>query len=112
MESHGSTQVTKSKTQANKMEDVATETAAVTQIPTLDLSRQYATIADEVQAAVAKVLASQHYVLGEEVATFEQAAARELGTKETVGCASGTDALWLALAAAGVGQGDAVITTP
>ena len=94
------------------MEDVATETAAVTQIPTLDLSRQYATIADEVQAAVAKVLASQHYVLGEEVAKFEQAAARELGTKETVGCASGTDALWLALAAAGVGQGDAVITTP
>jgi dTDP-4-amino-4,6-dideoxygalactose transaminase len=78
----------------------------------LDLSRQYASLRDEILAAVAQVCDSQKYILGEEVTTFEREFAALCAAKETVACASGTDALWLALAAAGVKQGDAVITTP
>ncbi|MEO8724846.1 MAG: DegT/DnrJ/EryC1/StrS family aminotransferase [Acidobacteriaceae bacterium] len=81
-------------------------------IPTLDLSRQFATIRDEVLATVERVCVSQHYVLGEEVLRFEQDAAAALDAAHAVGCASGTDALWLALAAANIGPGDKVITTP
>jgi dTDP-4-amino-4,6-dideoxygalactose transaminase len=81
-------------------------------IPTLDLSRQFETIREQVLEAVAQVCASQHYILGEAVATFERGAAAALHAKHGVGCASGTDALWLAMAAARVGQGDTVITTP
>ncbi|HEY0564860.1 MAG TPA: DegT/DnrJ/EryC1/StrS family aminotransferase [Terriglobales bacterium] len=62
--------------------------------------------------AVARVCQSQHYVLGEEVTRFERASASYLGSRSAVGCASGTDALWLALAAGKVGPGDEVITTP
>ncbi|GAC1662062.1 MAG: DegT/DnrJ/EryC1/StrS family aminotransferase [Acidobacteriaceae bacterium] len=91
---------------------MATDTVTGTSVPTLDLSRQYATIADEVIAAVTRVCASQHYIMGEDVTRFERAAAASLKTKHAVGCASGTDALWLALAALGVQAGDAVITTP
>jgi len=78
----------------------------------LDLSRQYASVRHEVLAAVTRVCDSQHYILGEEVATFEREFAALCETQETIGCASGTDALWLALVAAGVGTGDEVITTP
>ena len=85
---------------------------AAAEVPMLDLSRQYASIRDEVLAAVARVCDSQHYILGEEVAAFEREFAALCGTTEAVGCASGTDGLWLALAAAGVGPGDSVITTP
>ena len=78
----------------------------------LDLSRQYSTIRDEVLAAIERVCASQRFILGAEVEALE----RELGAftraTEAVACASGTDALWLALTAAGVQPGDAVITTP
>jgi dTDP-4-amino-4,6-dideoxygalactose transaminase len=81
-------------------------------IPTLDLSRQFASIREEVLAAVERVCISQHYVLGEEVTRFEQGAAAALQATHGVGCASGTDALWLSLAAARIGEGDAVITTP
>ena len=56
--------------------------------------------------------ASQHYVLGPEVEEFERAMADFCGAREAVGCSSGTDALWLALAAAGVQPGDRVLTTP
>jgi dTDP-4-amino-4,6-dideoxygalactose transaminase len=78
----------------------------------LDLSRQYAGLRAEVLAAVDRVCDSQHYILGEEVTRFEQEFAALCGTPHAVGCASGTDALWLALAAAGVGTGHEVITTP
>ncbi len=81
-------------------------------VPMLDLRRQYGRIREEVLAAIERVCASQNLILGEEVAGFEQAAAAFLGAQVVVGCASGTDALWLALAAAGVGPGDSVITTP
>lgn len=81
-------------------------------IPTLDLSREYALIAPLVLQAVESVLAGQRFILGEQVAAFEDAAAAKCGARHAVGCASGTDALWLALAAAGIGRGEAVVTTP
>ena len=63
-------------------------------------------------AALGHVLETQQFILGEPVAAFEQAAARQLGVAHAVGCSSGTDALWLALAAAGIGPGMVVVTTP
>ena len=78
----------------------------------LDLGRQYKSIQQEVEAAVLDVCASQQYILGKEVTEFEKEAAAYLGANEAVGCASGTDALWLALIASGVGPGDEVFTTP
>lgn len=78
----------------------------------LDLKAQFASIREEVMAAVARVMESQHFILGPEVARFEEEIAAKLGAKHAVGCASGTDALILALLAAGVGSGDEVITTP
>ena len=59
-----------------------------------------------------QVCASQHYILGGEVTAFENELAAFTGAAAAVGCASGTDALWLALVAAGIQPGDAVITTP
>ncbi|MCU1298251.1 MAG: DegT/DnrJ/EryC1/StrS aminotransferase [Acidobacteriaceae bacterium] len=80
-------------------------------VPLLDLHRQYQTIRDKVLAAVERVCASQHFVLGKEVELLEDELAAFTGAAAAVGCASGTDALWLALVAAGVKSGDAVITT-
>jgi dTDP-4-amino-4,6-dideoxygalactose transaminase len=78
----------------------------------LDLKAQFASIREEVMAAVARVMESQHFILGPEVAQFENEVAAKLGAKYAVGCASGTDALILVLMAAGIGHGDEVITTP
>jgi len=78
----------------------------------LDFSRQYAQLRPRLLEAITKVCDSQHFILGAEVAAFESHAAKACGTSFAVGCASGTDALWLALAAAGVGPGDRVLTTP
>ena len=80
-------------------------------IPLLDLRRQYEQIREEVLAAVERVCASQHFVLGAEVEGLEREVAVFTGASAAVGCSSGTDALWLALLAAGVQPGDAVITT-
>lgn len=81
-------------------------------VPLLDLSRQYAQLREEILAAVERVCSSQHFILGEEVEALEHEIAAFTGAAHAVGCASGTDALWLALAAVGVRPGDAVITTP
>ncbi len=78
----------------------------------LDLKRQYRPLHRELLEAVGNVLETQQFILGEPVAAFERAAADRLGVAHAVGCSSGTDALWLALAAVGVGPGMAVITTP
>src|SRR5712671_7783171 len=78
----------------------------------LDLQRQYEQVRAEVLAAVGRVCASQHYILGMEVEAFERELADFCGARDAVGCASGTDALWLALVAAGVQPGDQVLTTP
>jgi dTDP-4-amino-4,6-dideoxygalactose transaminase len=80
-------------------------------VPLLDLAREYAQIAPEVMAAVDAVFRNQRFVLGPEVAEFEQAAARHCGGTQAVGCGSGTDALWLAMAATGIQPGDRVLTT-
>jgi dTDP-4-amino-4,6-dideoxygalactose transaminase len=81
-------------------------------VPLLDLQRQYEQIRAEVLAAVGRVCASQQYILGSEVESFERDLADFCGAKGAVGCSSGTDALWLALVAAGVQPGDHVLTTP
>jgi dTDP-4-amino-4,6-dideoxygalactose transaminase len=78
----------------------------------LDLERQYQPLKQELADALVGVLESRQFILGESVAVFEKAAAAELSVAHAVGCSSGTDALWLALAAAGIGPGAAVITTP
>ncbi len=85
---------------------------ALNSVPMLDLQRQYAHVGEEVLAAVGRVCASQHYILGAEVEALERELAEFSGAPDAVGCASGTDALWLALAAAGVQAGDQVLTTP
>jgi dTDP-4-amino-4,6-dideoxygalactose transaminase len=78
----------------------------------LDLSRQYAPIREELLAALAEVLDEKQFILGRQVAAFERDAAQHLGVAQAVACSSGTDALWLALAAAEIGPGAAVVTTP
>ena len=78
----------------------------------LDLKRQYGPLHQELLEALDHVLQTQQFILGEPVAAFERAAAAQLGVAHAIGCSSGTDALWLALAAAGIGPGDAVVTTP
>jgi dTDP-4-amino-4,6-dideoxygalactose transaminase len=80
-------------------------------VPLLDLQRQYGQIRDEVLAAIERVCGSQHFILGAEVEALESEIAAFTGSAAGVGCASGTDALWLALLGAGVQPGDAVITT-
>jgi dTDP-4-amino-4,6-dideoxygalactose transaminase len=73
----------------------------------LDFSRQYATLRQEVLSAVTAVCDSQHFILGPQVAAFEAAAAALCASRFAIGCASGTDALWLALAACGIGDSTA-----
>ena len=80
-------------------------------VPLLDLRRQYDGIREEVLAAIARVCDSQSFILGPEVEALEREIAALTGAAFAVGCASGTEALWLALVAAGVKPGDSVITT-
>jgi dTDP-4-amino-4,6-dideoxygalactose transaminase len=84
----------------------------VNSIPAFDLTQQYKLIGAEIGAKTLEVLASGHYINGSTVEQFEQQFAQFVGTTECVGCNSGTDALYLALRALGLGQGDEVITTP
>jgi dTDP-4-amino-4,6-dideoxygalactose transaminase len=86
--------------------------AQQTAVPMLDLKRQYASIKDDLHAAVERVLSTQYCVGGPELDAFERESTAYLGVRSCVGCNSGTDALWLALAAVGVKPGDTVITSP
>ena len=81
-------------------------------VPLLDLQAQYATIKDEVRAAVDSVFESQRFVLGTHVAALEEEIAKLCDVPYAVGVASGTDALLLSLKALGVGPGDSVVTVP
>jgi dTDP-4-amino-4,6-dideoxygalactose transaminase len=81
-------------------------------VPMLDLKRQYLPLHNELLEALGHVLETQQFILGEPVAAFERASAERLSVAHAVGCSSGTDALWLALAAVGIGPGQAVVTTP
>jgi len=78
----------------------------------LDLKRQYESIKDEIATAIERVLASQHFIGGAELEGFERESAEYLGVRASVGCASGTDALWLALRVCGVEENTSVITSP
>jgi dTDP-4-amino-4,6-dideoxygalactose transaminase len=81
-------------------------------VPFLDLKQQYLGIKDEILAAVSNVFESTQFVLGKEVAAFEEEFAAFSGAKYGIAVNSGTSALHLALLAAGVGPGDEVITVP
>src|SRR5206468_12109955 len=76
-----------------------------------DLRRQHAPLEGELREAFARVLGSGKFVLGDEVAAFEEELARAAGVRFAVGVSSGTDALLAALAALGVGPGDEVVTS-
>src|SRR5436190_8507913 len=79
-------------------------------IPFLDLKAQYQQIKPEIDAAIAQVVDSAHFVLGPQVAAFEERFAAYCGAKHCMALNSGTSALHLALLAAGIGAGDEVIT--
>ena len=80
-------------------------------IPMVNLKAEYADIKDEIEQSLHSVLDSAAFILGPNVQAFEREAASYLGVKHCIGVASGTDALHLALKAAGIGPGDEVITT-
>jgi dTDP-4-amino-4,6-dideoxygalactose transaminase len=87
-------------------------TVATREIPILDLRPQYESLKDEMHAVITRVLESGAFIMGPDVAAFEQEAAAYLGVKHAIGLNSGTDALFIALRALGIGPGDEVITTP
>ncbi|AQR75534.1 DegT/DnrJ/EryC1/StrS aminotransferase family protein [Sphingomonas sp. LM7] len=78
----------------------------------IDLQAQYSRIQDEVEQSVLRIMRSGTFILGPEVAKLEERLASYVGVKHCVSCASGTDALVMALMAKGVGPGDAVFTVP
>lgn len=80
--------------------------------PFVDLKAQFASIRQDVMAAVTRVMENQQFILGHEVEAFEREMSARLGAREVVSCASGTAALEIALQALGIGAGDEVITTP
>ena len=84
----------------------------INNVPLLDLRAQFETICVEVRAAVGRVFESQQFILGAEVLALEEEIAEYSQTKFAVGCASGSDALLLALMSCGIGAGDEVVTTP
>jgi dTDP-4-amino-4,6-dideoxygalactose transaminase len=81
-------------------------------IPMVDLKVQYQSIKEEITGGILDALEKTQFILGPNVTAFENEAAAFLGAQHAVAVASGTDALHLALAAAGIGEGDEVITSP
>jgi dTDP-4-amino-4,6-dideoxygalactose transaminase len=81
-------------------------------VPLVDLKAQFAPIRDDVLRAIARVCDTQHFILGTEVAAFEEELQAVLGIAHAIGVSSGTDALMAALMAFEIGPGDEVITTP
>lgn len=87
-------------------------TLAKLTVPLLDLKAQYEPLRDEILREVTRVLDSQRFVLGPEVEALERELAPYCGAQFAIGCANGTDALFLALLALDIGPGDRVLTTP
>jgi dTDP-4-amino-4,6-dideoxygalactose transaminase len=81
-------------------------------IPMVDLKVQYNAVKEEINRGILEALEKTQFILGPNVTAFEEEAAAFLGVKHAIGVASGTDALHLALAAAGIKEGDEVITSP
>ncbi|MDD5034052.1 MAG: DegT/DnrJ/EryC1/StrS family aminotransferase [Methylococcaceae bacterium] len=79
-------------------------------IPMVDLKTQYAQLKDEIDAGLQEALSQCAFVMGPNVQAFEKEAAEYLAVKHAIGVANGTEALHLALLAAGIGEGDEVIT--
>jgi dTDP-4-amino-4,6-dideoxygalactose transaminase len=84
----------------------------VNKIPPFDVSQQYQQIGDRLNQAAIDVLASGQYVGGQTVSQFEQSFAEYVGARHGIACNSGTDALYLAMRALDIGEGDEVITVP
>jgi dTDP-4-amino-4,6-dideoxygalactose transaminase len=82
------------------------------QIKMIDLQRQYRMIKSEIDEAIQSVVDSTHFILGKPVKDFESQMANYLNVEYTIGCASGTDALQVALMALGIGENAEVITSP
>jgi dTDP-4-amino-4,6-dideoxygalactose transaminase len=80
-------------------------------VPLLDLSQQYATLAEPIRAQIEEVLSTQNFILGPKVAAFEAAIADYCGAPHAIGVSSGTDALLAVFMAMGLGPGDAVVTS-
>ena len=80
-------------------------------IPMVDLKGQYETLKDEIDSGILQALSETRFILGPNVQAFDQEAAEYLGVRHAISCANGTDALHLALLAAGIQPGDEVITT-
>jgi dTDP-4-amino-4,6-dideoxygalactose transaminase len=81
-------------------------------VPLLDLSGQYSNLIEPIRKRLDEVLATQRFILGPNVAKFEEAICEFTGAPHAIGVSSGTDALLAVLMAMGVGPGDAVVTTP
>ena len=81
-------------------------------VPLLDLTEQNQTLRPEIEATLGRVLDTNAFILGGEVAELEKELAEYCGTKYAIGCASGSDALLLAFMSLDIGPGDEVITTP
>lgn len=81
-------------------------------VPMLDLNAQYEPLMADIRVALDKVFTEHHYIMGSQVKALEERMQEYLGIKHAIGCASGTDALVLAIKALGIEEGDEVITTP
>ena len=81
-------------------------------IPFIDLQAQYQLYKDEIDTAIHRVLDTSQYIMGPAVAEFEENLSKYTGAKHSIGCASGTDALLIALMAIGIKPGDEIITSP
>src|SRR5512136_986157 len=79
-------------------------------VPFLNLTRQYKKIKEEILSATRRVYEKGRFILGEEVSTFEKEFSHYCGVRYGTGVGSGTDALYLALKTAGIGEGDEVVT--
>lgn len=93
-------------------QEVIDQGLEITGVPLLDLNAQYTALREELHAAINRVMETQQFILGTDVRLLEEEIADYIGTKHAIACASGSDALILALQALEVGAGDEIITTP
>ncbi|MGH9899395.1 MAG: DegT/DnrJ/EryC1/StrS family aminotransferase [Pyrinomonadaceae bacterium] len=88
------------------------QTSEINGVPLLDLNAQHAALREELRVAIDRVMETQQFILGSDVRLLEEEIAAYIGVKQAIACASGSDALILALQALDIGVGDEVITSP